>query len=159
MHIDTCISLDHQLNRNPSPTDCWGPFLSNQKWLRNFGSERMTSRLRLSHPRIWSLVPRSGLSSGAADLWMRHSLRFNTRATKYLAKNGWQAFFHWYDYMSLFAEICVVWRSPVDEAILCHSMAISWYLCAKNASIYTPTCWYKASESARAAYLQHDRSW
>lgn len=25
---------------------------------------------------------------------------FNTRATKYLAKHGWHAFFHWYDYMS-----------------------------------------------------------
>jgi len=25
---------------------------------------------------------------------------FNARATKYLAKQGWHAFFHWYDYMS-----------------------------------------------------------
>ncbi|CAK9003201.1 Dolichyl-diphosphooligosaccharide--protein glycosyltransferase subunit STT3A (Oligosaccharyl transferase subunit STT3A) (STT3-A), partial [Durusdinium trenchii] len=25
---------------------------------------------------------------------------FNARATKYLSKNGWHAFFHWYDYMS-----------------------------------------------------------
>ena len=25
---------------------------------------------------------------------------FNFRATQYLAKHGWRAFFHWYDHMS-----------------------------------------------------------
>lgn len=88
--------------------------------------------LRLSHPRIWSLVRLGGgFFSWAESLNALFSLRFNTRATKYLAKSGWHAFFHWYDYMSLFAEIGVVWRWLLDDiawpfyAILCSFSEIS----------------------------------
>eukprot|EP00966_Prymnesium_polylepis_P290992 6720538-Prymnesium_polylepis.1 len=55
----------------------------------------------------------SGLNSAACALHTRSPLRphrrspcaradpwFNYRATEYLAKNGWHAFFHWFDYES-----------------------------------------------------------
>ena len=92
-----------------------------------------------------------GFSSWARSLNALFSLRFNTRATKYLAKNGWHAFFHWYDYMSLFAEIGVVWRWLFNDISVPRTHRyILWHAGTKH---------LKACALPIYNMNQHDRSW
>lgn len=130
MYINTCVFVYNQLNRNTT-NRLLGTFLL-KMGLRNFGPfffGRVTQVI--SSTNLILGAPRWGIFSWAESLNAPFPLRFNTRATKYLAKNGWHDFFHWYDYMSLFAEIGVVWRWLLDDiawpfyAILCSFSEIS----------------------------------
>ena len=131
MYINTCVSVQNQLNRNTT-NRLLGTFLSKNgsPKLRTVFFGRFLTQV-ISSTNLILGAPRWGIFSWAHSLNALFSLRFNTRATKYLAKNGWHAFFHWYDYMSLFAETGVVWRWLLDDiawpfyAILCSFSEIS----------------------------------
>ena len=41
---------------------------------------------------------------------------FNFRATQYLAKHGWRAFFHWYDHMSWYPLGRPVDCAPAEQS-------------------------------------------